>query len=97
MVSIEDITECIPEAAKAVEFESAAMRNRSVKKTREHLEAEKNVRGRTGEELKMANWNLAKQWRKYRARRIIQTLQKAKNKNEGCLTLYCENEKGNNM
>ena len=62
-------------------------------KTREHLEAEKNLRGRTGEELKMATRNVAKQRRKYSATRIIQTLQKAENKNEGCLTLYCENEK----
>ena len=42
----------------------------------------------------MAKRKLAKQRRKYRASRIIQTLQKAKNKNDGCLTLYCENENG---
>ena len=41
----------------------------------------------------MARRNLAKQRRKYRARRIIQSLQKKKNLNEVFSTLYCENEK----
>ena len=67
-----------------VEFESVWRRNRLAKKTTEHLEAEKNLRGRIGEELKMAKRNLAKG--EYGSRRIIQTLLKAKNKNDGCLT-----------
>ena len=54
-------------------------RNRLVKKTAEHLEAERNLRGRIGEELKMAIRNLAKHRRKYRATRI----KKKKNQNEG--------------
>ena len=58
-----------------------------MKKTKEHLKAEKNVRGKIGEELKEAKRNLAKQ-RRYRARRTIQGLQKGKNKNEGCHALY---------
>ena len=87
-VGVEDITECVPKAARAVEFEAAGKRNRLVKKTTEHLEAEKNLSRRTGEELKMAKSNLAKRRRKYTARRIVQTLQKANNKNEGCLTIY---------
>ena len=88
-VSNENITECIPKASGAVEFESAGRRKTLVPKTTEHLEAEKNLCGRTVEELKMAKRNLAKQRRKYGARRrIIQTLQKAKNKNDGCLALY---------
>ena len=51
-VSIEDITKNLLTAAKAVEFESKVGRNRLVKKTREHLEAEKNLRRKEGEELK---------------------------------------------
>ena len=62
-----------------------------MKKTKEHLEAEKNLRGKIGEELKEAKRNLAKQ-RRYRARRTIQELQKGKNKNEGCHALYCGKE-----
>ena len=92
-VSIEDITECIPKAASTVDFESAGRRNRLVKKTAELLEAERNLRGKIGEELKVAKRNLAKQRRKYRARRIIQSLQEKQNQNEVCVTLYCENEK----
>ena len=93
-VSIDDMTECIPKAARAVEFESAGGGGgvKLVKKTKGHLEAEKNFRGRTGEELKEAKRNLAKQSRKYRARRTIQELQEVTNKTEGCHTLYCANE-----
>ena len=36
---------------------------------------------------------LVKQRRKYRARRIIQEMQKVKNKHAGCRALYCEKEK----
>ena len=45
-ISIEDITKCIPNAARVVEFEKAGGRNQLVKKTVEHLEAERNLRGR---------------------------------------------------
>ena len=48
-ISIEDITKCIPNAARAVEFETTrGMIN--WKKTAEHLEAEKNLRRRMGGE-----------------------------------------------
>ena len=92
-VSIEDITECIPKAASTVDIESAGRRNRLVKKTAELLEAERNLRGKIEEELKDAEKELGKQRRKYRARRIIQSLQEKQNQNEVCVTLYCENEK----
>ena len=52
-VSIEDITECILKAARAVDFESAGRRSGLVKKTTEHLEAERKLRGTMGEELKV--------------------------------------------
>ena len=45
----------------------------------------------------MAKRNLAKQSRKYRARRIIQTLQNAKNKNDGCLTLLVKLKREQNV
>ena len=56
-VSIEDITKNMPMAAKAIEFESAGGRNRLVKRTPEHLGAEKNLRGKEGEELQIAKQN----------------------------------------
>ena len=57
----------MPKAAKAVKFESTGGKNRMVKKTREHLEAEKTVRGKEGEESKIVERELSKQRRKYRA------------------------------
>ena len=45
-VSSEDITECFPRAASAVDFESAVESNRLVKKTAEHLEAGRNLSGK---------------------------------------------------
>ena len=60
-VSIEDITKNLPKAAKAVEFESRGGRNKMVRKTQEHLEAEKNLKGKEGEELK-----ISEQRRKYK-------------------------------
>ena len=41
-ISIEDITKNLPNAAKAIEFESTGGGNRLIKKTKEHLEAEEN-------------------------------------------------------
>ena len=65
------------------------------KKTAEHFDDEKNLRGKTGEQLKEVTRNLAKQRRRCRARRIIQTLQRTKNENEGChVVVYCQNEGG---
>ena len=49
-ISIEDITKKLPMAARAVEFESTGGRNRLIKKTRDHLEAEKSLTGKEGEE-----------------------------------------------
>ena len=51
-ISIEDITKNMLSAARAVEFESTGGGNKLVKKTKEHLEAEKNLRGKDGDELK---------------------------------------------
>ena len=83
-ISIEDITNCIPSAARALEFETNGGRDQLVKKTKEHLEAEKSLGGKLGEELKEAKRKLAKQRRRYRARRIILSLQMTKKRSEGC-------------
>ena len=61
-----------------------------VKKTKEHLEAERRLRGKEGDALKMANRELTKQRRRHRARRIIQEVQKAKKKHNACHELYCD-------
>ena len=85
-INIEDIAENLPMAARAIEFESSGgERAKMVKKTKEHLDAEKNLRGKDGEELKMAKRELTKQRRRYRARRIMQEVQKVKNKQSACL------------
>ena len=55
VVSIEDITKKLPMAAGAVEFESTRRRNRLVKKTRENLAAEKNLRGKEVRSYKLPN------------------------------------------
>ena len=59
-ISIEDITKNLPRAVRAVEFESTARGNKLVKKTKVHLEAEKNLRGKDGDELKIAKNDQAK-------------------------------------
>ena len=59
-ISIEDITKNLPRAARAVEFESIGGGNKLVKKTKVHLEAEKKLRGKGGDELKMAKNDQAK-------------------------------------
>ena len=58
-----------------------------VRKTQEHLEAEKNLKGKEGEELK-----ISKQRRKCKARRILQEAQKVKSKQNVCHSVYCERE-----
>ena len=63
-----------------------------MKKAKEHLEAEKSLRGRAAEELKEAKRNLAKQSRRYRARRTVQVLQKVMNKQAGGQALHCDKE-----
>ena len=45
-VSIEDITEVLSEASSSSEFESSGKRSRIVKKSKEHIEAEMNLRGK---------------------------------------------------
>ena len=91
-ISIEDITKNLPRAARAVEFESTGGGNKLVKKTEEHLEAEKNLQGKDGDELRMAKRELTEQRRRYRTRRIMQEMQKVKNKQAACQALYCEKE-----
>ena len=88
-ISIEDTTKCIPDAARTVEFETVGGRNQLVKKSKEHIEAEKILRVKIGKELTAAKRKLAKQRRKYKARRVIQTMHFTKNKNEGCHSLLC--------
>ena len=95
-ISIEAITKNLPNAAKAIECESTRGGNRLIKKTKEHLEAEKNLRGKDGDELKMAKRELTKQRRRYTARRIMQEMQKVKNKQAGCQALFCGKRMRNN-
>ena len=71
-ISIEDITRCIPEAARSINFETTGGRNQLVKKTREHLEGEKKNIKKKGDDLKKARRKLCKQRRKYKARKDIQ-------------------------
>ena len=86
-INIEDIAKNLPRGSRAVEFESSGGGgNKLVKKTKEHLEAEKNLRGKDGDELKMAKRELTKQRRRYRARRIMQEMQKGTNK---LLVMHC--------
>ena len=59
-----------------------------VRKTQEHLEAEKNLKGKESEELKVAKRELSKQRRKYKARRIMQETQKVKSKQTVCHEPY---------
>ena len=71
-LSIEDITKKLQMAARAFGFESTGGRNSMVRKTREHLEAEMNLKGTEGDKLKIAKRKLSKQRRTYKARRILQ-------------------------
>ena len=65
-----------------------------IKKTKEHLEAEKILRGKDGDELKMTETELTKQRRRYRAIKIMQEMQKVKNKKVGCHALFSEEKEG---
>ena len=92
-ISIEDMVKNLPRAARAIEFESSRGGGaKMVKKTKEHLDAEKNLRGKDDDELKMAKRELTKHRRRYRARRIMQEVQKVMKNTNACHKLYCENE-----
>ena len=85
-INIEDIVENLPMAARAIEFESSRGGGaKMVKNTEEHLEAEKNLRGKEGDALNMAKRELTKQRRRYKARRIIQEVQKGQEETK-CLS-----------
>ena len=89
------LVENLPMAAIAIEFESIRGGGaKMVKKIKEHLEAEKNLRGKEGDALKITKRELTKQRRRYKARRIIQEVQKAKKKQNACRELPCEKEGG---
>ena len=77
-LSIEDIAKELPKSARSIEFESARGGNKAVRKTLEHLEVDKNLRGIEGEELKAARRRLSMHSRKYKARRIVEERQQAK-------------------
>ena len=50
-------------------------RSHLVRKTREHMEAEKNMRGKEGQERRNTKRRLAKQRRKFQGRSAIQIMQ----------------------
>ena len=79
-LSIEDMTKTLPKAARAIDFESTGGRNKLTKETKEHAEAEANLREKDGDELKLAKRELNKQGRRYKARRVIQEMQQVKKK-----------------
>ena len=94
-ISIEDMVKNLLRSARAIELESSrGGEAKMMKKTKERLDVEKNSRGKDGDELKMARRELTKQRRKYRARRIMQEVQKVKNKQTACHGLYCRKEGG---
>ena len=65
-----------------------------VKKTKEHLEAEKNLRGKGADALTKAKRELTKQRRRYKARRITQEVEQAKKKQNACREVHFEKEGG---
>ena len=77
-LSIEDITKTLPKAARAIDFDSTEGRHKLRKETKEHAEAEANLRVKDGDELKLAKKELNKQGRRYKARRVTQEIQKVK-------------------
>ena len=76
-LSIEDITKTLLQAARAIDFDSTE-EYKLTKKDKEHIEAEANLRVKDGDELKFAKKELTKQGRRYKARRVIQEIQKVK-------------------
>ena len=60
-IGIEDLSNNLQGATRAVEFESTGGGSKLVRKTNEHLEAEKNLQGKSGDELNMAKRELTKQ------------------------------------
>ena len=91
-VSTEDMSKKWPKAARSFEFESARGGNKAVRKTLEHLEAEKNLRGKEGEEA--ARRRLSKHRRKFKAQRIVEETKKAKTNQDMCKSLFCGKEEG---
>ena len=75
-ISNEDITIFIPDAARSVEFETTGGRGRLIKRQLKISMLRGICEGRL------------EQRRRYRARRITQTLQRTKNKNDGCHVLF---------
>ena len=47
-ISIEDLTTINPDAARAINFKRTAVRCQLIKKTKEHIEAEKHLLGKRG-------------------------------------------------
>ena len=86
-ISFEDITTMIPLAARVVNFERTGVRSQLAKKTKEHIEAEKNSRGKEGQEMKAARRSLAMQRRKFEARKAIQSMQFGKRLSGGCTNM----------
>ena len=74
-ISNEDTTTIIPLASRAINFERVKPRSHVVKKTKAHIEAEKNLRGNEGQEQREARRRLAEQRRKVEARRGTQSMQ----------------------
>ena len=77
------------EAARVANLDKRGVRSQLVRKTREHIEGEKNLKGQERGNLKSARRRLAKQ---RRARRARQKMQFGKRMTRGCTRMGCENE-----
>ena len=92
-LSIEDITKKLPMAARAFGFESTGGRNSMVRQTREHLEAEMNLKGTEGDKLKLPKESCPSKEGRTKPE-VFCRRQKDKGKQRICHALYCERVRG---
>ena len=91
-VSIEDNSQELSNAVSAIKFDSSGKGSRIVKNSREHIQAERNLRGQSEEELMLAKREIKRQRRKYGTRIITQEMQGVKKNQFVCHALQCEED-----